>query len=222
MKIRKFQNLLLAIAVITALAFAAGNVKAQDLSTSTSTTAPPLSYGVSQVLQLSQAKVSDGIIVQYIQNSGTIYALNAKEIVYLKSQGVSDTVLNAMLGQRRRITGSSEPNTPTSSSTAQTAAPAAAQPTVTYVQTAPAYVPSSTVYIIPDTQTSSYYSYYYHRPYYYPYVGPYFGWGYPGVSLSFGFGDGWGGHYRGGFHSGYRGGFRGGYHGGFHGGGHHR
>ncbi len=34
---------------------------------------------------------------------------------------------------------------------------------MTYVQTAPAYVPSSTVYVIPDTQTYQYYNNYYHR-----------------------------------------------------------
>jgi hypothetical protein len=207
----------IAVAIVTTLAVSAGNVAAQDSSASTSSAAPQLSYGVSQVLQLSQAKVSDGVIVQYIQNSGTIYALSAPEIVYLKQQGVSDIVLNTMLDQRRRITGSSEPNTPVSANPAvtQTTATTVVQPTVTYVQTAPAYVPASTVYIIPDTRTYSYNTYYY-RPYYYPFVGASYGWGYPGVSLSFGFGGGWGGHYRGGFHSGFHGGYGGGYHGGWH------
>jgi len=205
MKTRTLQNSLLAVAAIVALAFTAGSVAAQDstTTTSTSTAAPSLSYGVSQILQLSQAKVSDGVIVQYVQNSGTIYALGAPEIVYLKQQGVSDTVLNAMLGQRQRITGSTEPNTPATAASSgnQTTATPAAQPTVTYVETAPAYVPSSTVYIIPDTQTYAYYAYY-HQPYYYPYVSPYYGWVYPGVSVSFGFGGGWGGYYHAGFHGG--------------------
>jgi hypothetical protein len=73
---------------------------------------------------------------------------------------------------------------------------------VTYVQP----VPSSTVYVIPDTQTYNYDAYYY-QPYYYPYYG---GWYYPPVSFSFGFGGG----YRGGW-GGYHGGW-GGYHGGWH------
>ena len=224
MKTRNLQNSLLSIAAITALAFMAGNVAAQE---PTGATAPPaaasqpspqLSYGVPQVLQLVQAKVSDGIIVSYIQNSGTIYSLNAAEIVYLKQQGVSDPVLNAMLAQRSRLTGSTEPATTTASD--QTYAPAP-QPAVTYVETPPAYAPSSTVYIIPDTQTYRYnawyyggYPYYGYRPYsgYYGYYGLY-----PGVSFSFGFGNRWSG-----FHdSGFRGGG-----GGFHGGGgfsgHHR
>ena len=229
MKTKYFQNSLLAIAAVTALAFTAGNIAAQDSTAAIAQTAaasqpaPQLSYGVPQVVQLVQAKVSDGIIVNYIQNSGTIYALNAGEIVYLKQQGVSDTVLNAMLNQRSRLTGSTEPATSTASSTAaseQTYATAA--PAVTYVQQS---VPSSTVYIIPNTQTYRYNAWYYggYPNYSYPYYGGYYGW--PAVSLSFGWGGYHGGgyHFGGGFHDGgFRGGgFRGG--GGFHGGGwHHR
>jgi uncharacterized membrane protein YgcG len=214
MKTRNLQSSLLAIAAVTALVFTAGNVVAQDSTAAaqpaaTSQPAPQFSYGVPQVLQLVQAKVSDGIIVSYIQNSGTIYSLNAGEIVYLKQQGVSDPVLNAMLNQRSRLTGSTEPAAMTASATtasAQTYATAA--PTTTYVQSAP----SSTVYVIPDTQTYQYDAWYYGGyPYYgYPYYGGYYGW--PAVSLSFG----WGGYHGGGYHGG--GGFHGGG-GGFHGGG---
>ena len=197
MKTKCFRSSLLAIAA-AALAVTAGNVAAQDSTTTAAQLAtaqlaapsPPalqLSYGVPQVLQLVQAKVSDGIIVNYIQNSGTIYSLTAGEIIYLKQQGASDSVLNAMLNQRSRLTGSTEPSTTTASSAdtrSQTYAPA-----VTYVQTAP----PSTVYVIPDTQTYQYYG----GPYYnYPYYGGYYGW--PAVSLSFG----WGGGYRGGWHGG--------------------
>jgi hypothetical protein len=227
MKTQNLQNSLLAIAAVTALAFTAGNTAAQEPTAATaqpaaaSQPAPQLSYGVPQVLQLVQARVSDGIIVSYIQNSGTIYSLNAGEIVYLKQQGVSDPVLNAMLAQRSRLTGSTDPASTTASSTtasAQTYAPAP-QPAVTYVETTPAYVPSSTVYIIPDTQTYRYdawfyggYPYYGYRPYsgYYGYYGSY-----PALSFSFG----WGGNYGGGYHGGYNGGWHGGGGGGFRGGG---
>jgi hypothetical protein len=176
-----------------------------------------LSYGVPQVLQLSQAKISDSTIVAYIQNSGTIYSLNASEIVYLKQQEVSDAVITTMLNQRQRVTQAAAQTAPQAPATATTSQPgraetstAAAQPTVTYVQT----VPSSTVYVIPDTQTYRYDNWYYNP---YPcYGGYYYGWPYPAVSFSFGIGGG----YRGGY---YRGGW-GGYHGGYHSGGgwHHR
>jgi hypothetical protein len=225
MKTRNLQSSLLAVAAVTVFAFTAGNVVAQDSTAATaqpavaSPPAPQLSYGVPQVLQLVQAKVSDGIIVNYIQNSGTIYGLNAGEIVYLKQQGVSDPVLNAMLNQRGRLTGSTEPAATTASAPAasdQTSTPAAsAAPSVTYVQQT---VPSSTVYVIPDTQTYQYDAWYYGgSPYYsYPYYGGYGYYGWPAVSLSFG----WGGYNHGGsYHGGYYGGYHGGYNGGWHGGG---
>src|SRR5580704_6984520 len=58
------------------------------------TAAPPLAYGVAQILQLSQAKVDDGIIISYIKNSGNSYGLNADQIIYLRQQGISTGVIN--------------------------------------------------------------------------------------------------------------------------------
>ena len=204
MKTPHLQNWFVATGVAI---FLTGSALAQDSATANSTinVAPQLSYGVPQVLQLSQAKVSDGIIVNYIQNSGTIYALDANQIVYLKQQGVSDTVLNAMMDQRSRITGSTEPTTTTASSTAVDQTPVATAPpatSVTYVQT----VPASNVYIIPDSQTVRYDNWYYGSYPYgcYTYPVAY----YPAVSVSFGIGGRWGG----GWHGGYHGGFHHGWH----------
>ena len=215
MKTRNLESSLLAVAVLTAFAFMAGNVVAQDSISATAQPAvasqptPQLSYGVPQVLQLVQAKISDGIIVNYIQNSGTIYSLSASEIVYLKQQGASDNVLNAMLNQRSRVSGSTEAVSTTASASAPVnSAPAssdqnytAAAPSVTYVQQA---AQPSTVYVVPNTQT-----YYYSYPYYtYPYYGGYY-YGWPGISLSFGWGSY---HYNGGSYY-YHGGYYGGWHG---------
>ena len=209
MKTRNFGNSFLAVAAITALVLLAGNAVAQDSATAqppaASQPAPQLSYGVPQVLQLVQAKVSDGIIVSYIQNSSTIYSLTASEIVYLKQQGVSDNVLNAMLNQRSRLAGSTE-SAPMTASAPVAGAPAssdqtytASAPPVTYVQQS---APSSTVYVVPDTQTY-YYSYPYYSYYSYPYYGGYYS-GWPAVSLSFGLGGyNYGGSY---YHGGYYGG----------------
>ena len=200
MKIRTVSRLFPVLTITAVLALAARNVAAQDTTTSAAQTAPvPLSYGVSQIIQLSQANVSEGTIVNYIQNSGSSYGLDANQIVYLKQQGVSDAVINTMLNQPRPV--ATPVNYPAAGS-----APTAivvTQPTVTY---APA--PSSTVYVIPDTQTYGYYAYGY-RPYgsryYYPCYNPVY-YNYPGVSFSFGFGGGyrggWGGGYRGGYHGG--------------------
>jgi hypothetical protein len=189
MKMKHFaKSVLAAVAGITLLA---GSVVAQNSPT---TTAPQLAYGVPQILQLSQAKISDDTIIAYIHNSGNSYGLNADQIIYLRQQGVSDNVINVMLNQPKAaaVTTQSAPQ-PDNSYAAQSST-AYAQPTTTYVQTAP---PSS-VYVIPDTQ-AYYYNGYYAQPYYYPY----YAWPYPAVSLSFGFGGG----FRGGFHGG---GFRGG------------
>jgi hypothetical protein len=234
MKTRHFQKPRLTIVALALLTFAAGNALAQDSTTSTTPAptagsvqpaatgqaAPQLSYGVPEVLQLSRAKVGDNTIIAYIQNSGNNYGLNAAQIIYLRQQGVSDAVVNAMLNQHSQAaqTASTATAPPPGASTAYNtqASTAVTQPTVTYVQT----VPSSSVYVIPDTQTYNYDNwYYYQSPYYgyYPYYG--YGWSYPAVSVSFGWGGGWGGHWGGGYRGGWHGG---GYHsGGFHSGGSH-
>ncbi|MGH7991317.1 MAG: hypothetical protein ACREDS_14150 [Limisphaerales bacterium] len=203
MKNRVFQKLVL-VAVIAP--FLAVSVLAQDSSTAPDATpavggnssAPvKLSYGVSQILQLAQAKVGDDTIIAYIQNSGTIYALDAGQIVYLRQQGVSDRVVTTMLNQRKNVsadTASTQTASQNNSTTTQTST-AVAPPTYESV-------PSSTVYVIPDTQTYNYDTYYYSQPYYYPYYG--YGWSYPAVSLSFGFHGGYhGGWHGGGFHGGH-------------------
>ncbi|MGH7953340.1 MAG: hypothetical protein ACREFE_15705 [Limisphaerales bacterium] len=215
MKIQAFQKLFLiaAIAPLSAMNISAQNsstTAASSVATASNSIAPvQLSYGVPQVLQLAQAKVGDDTIVAYIQNSGTIYALDANQIVYLRQQGVSDRVVTAMLNQRKNVLENAA-QTQTAAQNNSTAV----QTSTTVAQPTYETVPSSSVYVIPDTQTYNYDSYYY-QPYYYPYYG--YGWSYPAVSFSFGFHGGYrGGYYHGGgFHGG---GWRGG---GFHGGGWH-
>jgi hypothetical protein len=200
MKTPRFQKTFLAVIAAAGLAF---SVAAQN-------SVPPLAYGVPQVLQLVQAKVSDDVIISYIHNSGDSYGLDANQIIYLRQQGASDGVLNAMLTQPRPTSVSvSAPTAPPDNSyRAQTPATYAPAPAPTYVQSAPA-----TVYVVPDSQT--YYYNTYSQPYYYPYS--YF----PSISLGFAFGGG--SYFRGGYYGGYHGGgFHGGggsIGGGFHGGG---
>lgn len=205
MKTNNLQNLA-AVMVITGLIFTEASVLAQGAPAATtvqpaavSTGAPQLSYGVPQVLQLAQAKISDSTIITYIKNSGTSYGLNADQIIYLRQQGVSADVLNAMLTQPRAGLATAAPATPARQPVAATAyaepaSTATVAPTVTYVQTVPQTV-------------------YYTEPYYQPNYYPAYGYGYyPPVTLSFGWG--WGGGWHGG-------GYGGGWHGGGHGGGHH-
>ena len=149
-----------------------------------------LPYGVQDVLKLSQAQVNDSITLSYIQNSGTIYDLRPNDIVYLKQQGVSDTVINAMMDQRKKAVDSA------AQTQAQVVAAAAQQQqeqqqmiadasgavtaplTPTYSQGAPAYSEpayggESTLYVIGSPAVSyAYYNSY--RPFYsYGYYGYY-------------------------------------------------
>ena len=149
MKTSNSRGLFLTVTITAVLVLAARNVPAQDSTTSAAPTAPvQLSYGVSQIIQLSKAKVSEDTIVNYIRNSGSSYGMDASQIVYLKQQGVSDTVINTMLNQPRSAAQAApQPAYPAASSPATVVA----QSAVTYGQTTPTYVPSSTVYVIPDT-----------------------------------------------------------------------
>ena len=201
------------VIVLVAFELFGMNVLAQDSSTvtnaptaareaSTTQAAPQLSYGVPQVLQLSKAHIADSTILAYLQNSGTVYNLDAAQIVYLKQQGVSDAVLNAMINQRTRAQAAAE-----QSQAQLNSAPASSSQTATVVPEPSTSAPSSTVYVIPDTQTYNYYN----SPYYYPYYYGYYGWPYPAVSFSFGY---YGGYcypyYRGSYH--YNNYYGGGYH----------
>jgi len=186
MKTQSLSSLVLTLTAVAAVTFLAANAVAQESSTSTpamattptaaqpaaaSQAAPQLSYGVAEIVQLAHANVGEDVIVNYVQNSGNAYGLDANQILYLKQQGVSDHVINAMLKQRSRLPAAPQTAPPPNYSDANSAqtATAAAQPSVSYVQTAP----PQTVYVIPDTQTYNYYAYSY--PYYYPYYG-YYGW----------------------------------------------
>ena len=186
---------------VAGLAWSAATALAQGSSAATtrqpaavSAPVPQLSYGVSQILQLAQAKVGDDTIIAYIKNTRNSYGLNADQIIYLRHQGVSDAVITTMLNQPRPGVAVPTPTTPAPRPVASTAyggqvSTATVAPTVTYVQT----IPATTCY--------------YYQPYYYPA----YTWWAP-VSFSVG----WYGGYRGGY---YRGCYGGGWYGGWHGGG---
>jgi uncharacterized membrane protein YgcG len=211
MKIQGFHTTGLALAAAGVMALSTANLFAQttapapgDTSSAGATTAGlEVTPAMSQVLQLAQAKISDSTIIAYVQNSGTVYGMNASQIVYLKQQGVSESVINAMLNQRTALAAAPQPPMPPEN-TAQYSTPdntTVAQPTT------PA---PSTAYIVPDTQT------YYYNSWAYPYYYPYYSWYYP-VGIYWGWHGGYYGGYYGGWHGGYGGGWHGG--GGFHSGG---
>jgi len=197
MKTRNIQSPFLAAGLAIALPLAAESALAQDFNSvqnpGTSQAAPELSSVVSQVIQLSRANIGEDTIITFVQNSGNGYSLDAAQIIYLKQQGVSANVINAMIKQFNRPGGStpvaSPPNSQVSYRTytiAQSPKGAATSPNsqTNYIMTQP---------VITTVQTAPTY-YYYPYPYYYPY----YGYAWPPVALSFGFG--WGGGFHGGFH----------------------
>ena len=176
---------MVAVMAIAGLALSASTALAQDSSAkntvqpaAVNASVPQLTYGVSEILKLAQAKIGDDTIIAYIKNSRNSYGLDANQIIYLRQQGISDAVVTAMLNQpgpgMAAATPTSPAPQPVAASTATTASGSTATvaPTVTYVQT------------VPDTT-------YYYQPYYYqPYYYPAYPW-YPPVTFSFGWG--WGG-----------------------------
>src|ERR1051326_6612778 len=167
--------------------------------TATTSETVKLPYGVEDVLKLSRAQVSDDVIMTYIQNTGTIYNLAPKDIVYLKEQGVSDRIINTMMDQRR-VASEVALQTQQQQAAVQQQADANAQnntpvTTQAYSEPEPESAPAvtqgapSTLYVIPyPTPAYPRYSYYYPYSYSYPYTYSYYGYSRPVIGFRFGFG----------------------------------
>jgi hypothetical protein len=54
----------------------------------------PLS--INDIISLSSARVSDAVIVRYIRDHGTVYALNGEDFDHLHQAGVSPSVIDYM------------------------------------------------------------------------------------------------------------------------------
>jgi hypothetical protein len=55
----------------------------------------PLS--LSDVENLAQARVNEGVILRYMRDHGTIYVLNSRDIARLRKAGVSNSIIDYML-----------------------------------------------------------------------------------------------------------------------------
>ena len=99
-----------ACAAIAWLCWSPGNVcQAQN-------PAPGLSPDLQEVVKLTQAKMGDDVIKNYISSSGKTYRLSADDIIYLNSQGVSPGVVSAL---QATTTANSNPPPPEAAPTAQ-------------------------------------------------------------------------------------------------------
>jgi hypothetical protein len=67
-----------------------------------------------EIVKLTKAPVGDDVILAYIKNTGASFSLSADDILYLKSQGVSQPVITALLQSKSLATPSpvSTPATP--------------------------------------------------------------------------------------------------------------
>jgi hypothetical protein len=141
---------------------------------------PHLAPGVTDIAKLAQAKVGDSLILAYIENSGTVYNLDANQIIYLRQSGVSEAVLSAMLNQRQKYMESAARMAPPTVPVPTTPPPAAYSSSAYYSQAPPDYVqpqpieaPVSTVYVIPYEGTWPSYGCYNYSPYYSYYCAPF-------------------------------------------------
>ncbi len=248
MKSRFFQMPIALSAGVVLLWGAASGLNAAEIVAAEVVTKPaevtatpaPLSVSANEVLKLVHAKLNEETIVAYIAGSSTPHRLTATEIISLRSQGVSERIITAMLVHQNENRGGPGRTAPPQYATEAgptpapgqavnpDGSPAVANPTVvvqappTYVETEPNYVPYYDYPVSPvyPPVYSSYYSYYPYYPYY-----SYYGYRSPGVSLAFGFGRGYhGGAFHGGNHfvgGGFHGPVGGGFHGGPTGGGFH-
>lgn len=83
-------TIVIACAAIAWLCWNPGNVcQAQ-------TPAPGLSPDLQEVVKLSQARMGDDVIKNFISSTGKAYPLSADDIIYLNSQGVSPGVISAL------------------------------------------------------------------------------------------------------------------------------
>jgi|ERR1017187_7392641 hypothetical protein len=227
------------VAVLTMLAFSSSMALAQDSSAAKAVqpevagqSVPQLTYGASQILQLARADVGDETIIAYIKTSGDSFSLNPDQIIYLRQQGVSATVVTTMLSQPKPSppNDQSVPGNRVDTVTAANQDPAAPVSSDQAMAANGNGEPACIFYpdpLAPDSAGSRVTIIYYQTArgstcYYQPHYAPVLG-GDSAALPSIGFGGRWGG----GWHGGWRGdisggGRRGGFHtsGGFHGGEH--
>jgi len=94
--------------------------------------------GVEDVKALAKAGVSDALIINQINSSHTVYRLTATDIIGLKSAGVSDTVVNAMMATPTTV--SSQPTATTASAVVVEPQPTVFVGSAVVVEPAPVYV----------------------------------------------------------------------------------
>jgi hypothetical protein len=105
------------------------------------------STAVADIIKLSQAKISDDIIVQQPSRKGQRFDLSTEQLIQLKSAGVSDRVIQAMIDPPRTNTPAVQQQTASTSNVQprETNIPAKPEPAGGVPDGANAFVPVSRV-----------------------------------------------------------------------------
>lgn len=85
-------------------------IRQVELEAAANTQLPTAPLGMTDVISLTQSGVGDSVILNQIRTTGSSYQLSAGDIQYLKSNGVSDVVLNEMISTRNRPVAVAPPN----------------------------------------------------------------------------------------------------------------
>lgn len=147
-----------------------------------------LSAGLADVLKLHQAGVDEPVLLAFVQSSSVAYHPSAKEVIYLRDEGISHNVITALLkrgGELRERAAETEREERNRALPAAPAnpPPSAAAPAVQAQPSAPDPVVYTTPTYVPTYVAAPVYSYSYASYPVYPYAG--FGsWRYPGYGYS--------------------------------------
>ena len=145
---------------------------------------PAPSSAVEDIIKLSRADISEAVILNFIDTSGTLYDLKPRDVIRLRDEGVKDSVINAMIDQRRKFETNAAPTVapePTPTPAVQSPCPVSCN-----LCGGPMYCkrePISTVYVIPYSSSRPAYasygygygnwgSYAYYGPWQRPFRGP--------------------------------------------------
>jgi Family of unknown function (DUF6600) len=87
-----------------------------------------LPAGVQDVVKLVKAGMSDEVVLAQIKSQGASYTLSADQLIYLSGQGVSQTVIKALLQTNNSTPSAAPPAAPAAPSPVAPVAPAAVVP----------------------------------------------------------------------------------------------
>jgi hypothetical protein len=152
-------------------------------STEASARMPYLSAGLPEIVKMHKAGVDASVLLAFVQNSPVAYHPSAKEVIYLRDQGLSSEIISALLRrggelrdraaeaarqERSRSAPAPAPAPMAPPAPASPAPPQAAASTPVVVYANPTYP----VYTTPAYVTSASYSYPWPAYYGNPYCGP--------------------------------------------------